>query len=168
MSNNSLSFYDPDPDELLRVSLVGILTGLTFKLSDDAKKKQNPTNSNPVPNQNPLGLGFPNPLGLDIPNPLGLNFPNPIPSSRPNENRNRKPKVLGNENRKPKQQENPPNSNPVLNPNPLGLNFPNPIPSSRPNENRNRKPKQQENPPPGQAPSKFPQPGQKGTVQCSI
>ena len=166
MSNNSLSFYEPDPDELLRVSLVGILTGLTFKLSDDAKKKQNPTNSNPVPNQNPLGLGFPNPLGLDIPNPLGLNFPNPIPSSRPNENRNRKPKVLGNENRKPKQQENPLNLNSV--PNPLGLNFPNPIPSSRPNENRNRKPKQQENPPPGQAPSKFPQPGQKGTVQCSI
>ena len=98
MSNNSLSFYGPDPDELLRVGLVGILTGLTFKLSDDAKKKQNPTYSNAVPNPNSLGIDFPNPLGLDIPNPLGLNFPNPIPSSRPNENRNRKPK----------QQENPP------------------------------------------------------------
>ena len=122
MSNNSLSFYEPDPDELLRVGLVGILTGLTFKLSDDAKKKQNPTNSNAVPN--PLGLDFPNPLGLDIPNPLGLNFPNPIQSPI-----NRKPRVHGNENQKLVQQENPP---------------------------------------PGQAPSKFPQPGQKGTVQCSI
>jgi hypothetical protein len=124
MSNNSLSFYDPDPDELLRVSLVGILTGLTFKLSDDAKKKQNPTNSNAVPNPNSLGIDFPNPLGLDIPNPLGLNFPNPIQSPI-----NRKPRVHGNENQKLVQQENPP---------------------------------------PGQAPSKFPQPGQKGTVQCSI
>ena len=124
MSNNSLSFYEPDPDELLRVGLVGILTGLTFKLSDDAKKKQNPTNSNAVPNPNSLRLDFPNPLGLDIPNPLGLNFPNPIQSPI-----NRKPRVLGNENQKLVQQENPP---------------------------------------PGQAPSKFPQPGQKGTVQCSI
>ena len=129
MSNNSLSFYEPDPDELLRVGLVGILTGLTFKLSDDAKKKQNPTNSNAVPNPNPLELDFPNPLGLDIPNPLGLNFPNPIQSPRTKKNINRKPKVLGTENQKLVQQENPP---------------------------------------PGQAPSKFPQPGQKGTVQCSI
>ena len=106
MSNNSLSFYEPDPDELLRVGLVGILTGLTFKLSDDVKKKQNPTNSNTVPNS--LGLDFPNPLGLDIPNPLGLNLPNPNQSPRPNENRNRKPKVLRNENQKLVQQENPP------------------------------------------------------------